>query len=54
MIHLAWIEVREGLSDIKPQLGFEGPEAFTNWTKRELASRPEERAGAKAREHNTT
>lgn len=49
MIQLAWGEVREGLSGTKPQLGFESQEAFTNWTKREMASQPEERAWAEAR-----
>lgn len=49
MIQLAWGEVREGLSGIKPQLDFESQEAFTNWTEREMASQPEERACAETR-----
>lgn len=44
VIHSAWGEVREGFSDIKPQLGFEGQEELTNWTKRGMASELEETA----------
>lgn len=53
VIHSAWGEVREGLSDIKASTGFRRPRGICQLDK-ERNGIPEERAWAKAREHETT